>query len=54
MAEIAEKVLTQIAVPSDLKRRIEVQGEVDMRAYRSEIIVLLEEAVSTRERKAKR
>lgn len=54
MAEVAEKVLTQIAVPADLKRRIEAQGEVDMRAYRSEIIVLLEEAVSTREKKAKR
>ena len=54
MPEVAEKILTQIAVPADLKRRIAEQALSDLRPYRSELVVLLEEAVSARERKGRR
>lgn len=54
MPEVAEKILTQIAVPADLKRRIAEQALSDLRPYRSELVVLLEEAVTARERKGRR
>jgi hypothetical protein len=54
MAEAAEKTetaLTQIAVPIDLKQRIMAQAGADLRGYKGEILVLLDEACTAREKR---
>lgn len=55
MADAAEKteMTTNLTVPVELRDRILKQGEADRRPYKQEILVLLDEAVAARERKAK-
>lgn len=50
-AENTETALTQIAVPIDLKQRIAAQAKLDLRGYKGEILVLLDEACTAREKR---
>lgn len=47
-----EMTRTNLAVPVELYERVMVQAEADRRQYKPEIIVLLEEALEQREKRA--
>ena len=49
--EAEAEARTNLSVPVDLKRRIEALAAVDLRPYKQQLLVLLEEAVSSRERR---
>lgn len=40
-----------LEVPGDLRERIERQAKIDLRSYKAEILILLNEALATRDRK---
>jgi hypothetical protein len=49
---MADGKTTNLFVPEPLRSRIVAQAEADKRLYKPELLVLLEEAVDKREKKA--
>ena len=46
-----EPARTNLEVPGDLRERIEREAKIDLRSYKGEILILLNEALSARERR---